>query len=57
MGVRFLDEGREWRVPCLLKVDDYFLCGESEEHLRAVMARFVERCRSKGLKISRDKKR
>ena len=29
-GVRFLEEGREWRVPVLLYADDMVLCGESD---------------------------
>ena len=28
MGVRFLEEGREWRVPGLFYADDLVLCGE-----------------------------
>ena len=31
--------------------DDLFLCGESEEDLRAMMGQFVEVCR-RGLKVS-----
>ena len=33
MGVRFLEEGREWRSPGILYVDDLVLCGELEEDL------------------------
>ena len=40
MGERFLEEGREWRLPRLLCAEDLILCGESEEDLRAMM-----RCR------------
>ena len=50
-GVSFLVEGREWRLPGLLYADDLVLCGELEEDLRAVMERFVEMCRRRGLKI------
>ena len=31
-GMRFLDEGREWRLPDLLYADDLVQCGESEEN-------------------------
>ena len=30
-GVRFLEEGREWRLPGFLYADDSVLCGESEK--------------------------
>ena len=30
-GVRFLEEGREWRLPGLLYANDLVLCGESKE--------------------------
>ena len=33
-GVRFKEEGREWRLPVLLYAGDLVLCGESEEDLR-----------------------
>ena len=41
-GVRFQEERREWRLPCLLYADDLVLCGESEEDLRAMVECFVE---------------
>ena len=50
-GVRFQEEGREWRLPGLLYADDLLLCGESEEDLRVMVARFVEMCRKRGLKV------
>ena len=40
-GVRFLEEGGEWRLPGLLYSDDLVLCGELEEDLRAMVGRFV----------------
>ena len=40
------EEWREWR----LYVDDYVLCGESEEDIRAMVERFVEVCRERSLK-------
>ena len=51
-GVIFLEEEREWRLPNLLYEDDFVLCGESEEDLRAVVERFVEVCRRRGLKVN-----
>ena len=42
--------GREWRLPGLLHRDDLVLCDESEEDLRAMLGRFVEVCRRRGLK-------
>ena len=46
------EEGREWRLPGLLCADDLALCGESEEGLRAMVGRFVEVCRRRGLKVN-----
>ena len=40
-GVRFLEEGREWKVPDLLYADELVLCSESEEDLGAMVERFV----------------
>ena len=42
-GVRFLEDGREWRLLGLLYVDDLVLCGESKEDLRAMVALFGRR--------------
>ena len=47
----FLEDGREWRLPCLLYADDLVLCGEFEEDLRAIVGRFVVVCRRRGLKV------
>ena len=47
--VSFLEDGREWRLPNLLYADDLVLCGESEENLRAMVGRFAEVCRRRGL--------
>ena len=30
-GVRFLEDGGEWRLPGILREDDLVLCGESED--------------------------
>ena len=48
--VRFQEEGREGRLPGLLFADD--LWDESEEDLRAMVGRFVEICRRRGLKVN-----
>ena len=53
--MRFLEEGREWRLPVLLYADDLVFCGESEEDLRAMVGRFVEVCRRGGLKVNAGK--
>ena len=42
----------EWGLPGLLYADDFVLCGELEEDLRAMVERFPEVCRSKDLKVS-----
>ena len=54
-GMRFQEEGREWRLPLLLYADELVLCGESEEDLRAMVGRFVEECGSRGLKVNTGK--
>ena len=54
-GVRFKEKGREWRLPSLLYADDLVLCGESEEGLRAMVERFFEVCRRRGLKFNAGK--
>ena len=45
-GVRFMEDGTEWRLPGFLYADDLVLCGESEEDLRTMVEQFVEVCRS-----------
>ena len=50
-GMRFMEEGREWRLTFVLYADDLVLCGESEEELRGMVGRFVEVCR-RGLKVN-----
>ena len=49
--MRFQEEGREWRLPGPLYVNDLVLYGESEEELRATVGGFVEVC-GRGLKIN-----
>ena len=39
-GLRFQEEGREWRLPGLLYADDLVLCGELEEDLRVMVGHF-----------------
>ena len=39
----------------LLYTDDLALCGELEEDLRAMVLRFVEVCRIRGLKVNAGK--
>ena len=50
-GVRFLEEGRDGRLPGLLYADDLVLCGESREDLRAMLGRFVEVSGRRRLKV------
>ena len=54
-GVRFLEDGRQWRLLGLLYEDDLVLIGESEEDLRAMVRWFVEVCRRRGLKVNAGK--
>ena len=51
-GVRFMEEGREWR----LLADNLVLCGESEDDLLAMVGRFIKVCR-RGLKVNAGKSR
>ena len=53
--MRFLEEGRQWRLPVLLYVNDFVLCGEPEEDLKVMVGHFVEVCRRRGLKLNADK--
>ena len=39
MGVMFLEEEREWRLPGLLYSDDSVLCGKSEKALKVMLGR------------------
>ena len=54
-GVSFLEDGREWRLPCLFYADDLALCGESEEDLKEMVGQFAEVCRRRGLKFNAGK--
>ena len=44
MGLRFMEEGREWRLPGFLYADNLFFCDDLEEELRARGRHFVEVC-------------
>ena len=46
------EERREWILRRLLYADDLVLCAESEEDLRAIVGRFVEVYRRRGLKVN-----
>ena len=52
IGVRFLEEGREWRLPVLFYLDDLVLSGESTGGLRAMVGRFVEVCTRRCSKVN-----
>ena len=54
-GVRFQEEGREWKLPGLLYANGLVLCGESEEDQRAVVGRLIEVYSRKGLKVNAGK--
>ena len=54
-GVRFLENGRERRLPGLFYADDLVLCGELEEDLRLMVGQFAEVCRRRGLKVNAGK--
>ena len=51
-GVRFQEEGTEWRLPGLLYADDLVLCSELEKDLKAIVGRFIEVFRRRGLKVN-----
>ena len=53
-GVRFLEDGREWRLPGLLYANDLVLCSESEEDLRMIVEQFAGE-NKKRLKITAGK--
>ena len=55
MGMRFLEEEREWKLPPLLGADGLVSCDESEEDLKVMVERFVDVCRRRGLKVNVDK--
>ena len=50
-----MENEREWRLPGLLYTYDLVLWGESEEDLRAMVERFADVCRRRGLKFNAGK--
>ena len=48
-------EGERGEIAWPLVADDLVMCGESEENLRAVVGRFVEVCKRRGLKVNAGK--
>ena len=56
IGVRLLEEGREWRLFVLLYEDDLVLCGDSEEDLKEMVGSFDEVCRRSGVKLKMGKR-
>ena len=42
---------------CLLYAGDLILCGELEEDLKAMVGRFVEVCKRRGLKVNAGKRK
>lgn len=52
VGIRPMENGRKWRVPCLLYTGGLVLCGEPEECLRELEV-FGKVCKKKGLKINK----
>ena len=47
--------GGEERMEIIFHADDLVLYGESEKDLRAMVGRFVEVCRRRGLKVNAGK--
>ena len=56
-GVRFQEEGREWKLPGLLYADDLVLCGESEEDMWIIVGCFIKVWSRRGLKVSAGKRK
>ena len=55
MEVRFLEEGREYRLHILLCANYLVLCSGLEEDLKGILGFFVKACRIRGLRINADK--
>ena len=55
--MRFLEEGKNWRLLGLLYVDNMVLCDAQEEDPKTMMGRFVDVCRRMNLKINVDKRK
>ena len=52
---RFMEEGREWRLPGLLYADNLVMYGDWKEDLKVMVDHFVEVCRRRGVKVNGDK--
>ena len=57
MGVIFLQEERDWRLPGLLYEKNLVLCGVSGEDLKRMMEHFVNVCRRRYLRVNADKRK
>ena len=55
MGVKRLEDNREWKLLGFLYADDLVLCGESEEDLKVMVGRFVEVYKRRALKVNAEK--
>ena len=53
--MRFLKEGREWRLPGILYAVDLVVSGNLEEDLKVMVGCFVEVCGGRGLKVNANK--
>ena len=51
MGVKFVEESKEWRFPDLLYAEYLALCSEPKEDLKVMVGRFVEVYMTRGLKV------
>ena len=54
-GIRFMEVGREWRLPGLLYTDDLILCVKLVEDLRDMVGWFIEVFRKRGLNVNAGK--
>ena len=54
-GMRFMEVGREWRLPGLLYTDDLILCVKLVEDLRDMVGWFIEVFRKRGLNVNAGK--
>ena len=51
--MRFLEDGREWRLPVLLFADDLVFCRGL--NLKVMVGNFVESCKRRGLAFNANK--
>ena len=57
IGVRFLEEGRRWKLPCLLYAYDLAFCGNSDREIKEMVRRLVEVYEIRGQKVNVDKRK